>query len=127
MENLHVNINPELVYYPIVSFNYQTGICEISGESYMEETYKFYEPIILWLQNYIAEKKSIVLNVKLTYFNTSSSRFILEIFYILKKYTDAGGDVRINWHYKNDDPDILTEINDFMEEANIKITIIPFQ
>lgn len=125
MENLHVNINPELVYYPIVDFNYHTGICEISGESYMEETYKFYEPLVSWLQNYIKEKKSIVFNIKLTYFNTSSSRFISEILDNLKNYKNDGGKVEINWHYKNDDPDMLSEINDFMEETGIKITIIP--
>lgn len=126
MENLYVNVDSELVYYPIVDFNYQTGVCLISGESYMEETYKFYEPVIFWLQNYVAEKKPVILNIKLTYFNTSSSRFILEILYVLKKYQKSGGDVTFNWHYKNDDPDILSEINDFMEEVDIVINILNF-
>ncbi|HEY4786158.1 MAG TPA: DUF1987 domain-containing protein [Bacteroidales bacterium] len=126
MENLHININPELVYYPIIDFNYQSGICEISGESYMEETYKFYEPVINWLENYIREKRPVVLNIKLTYFNTSSSRFILEILYILKKYKNEGGSAEVNWYYKNDDPDILTEINDFIEETGIDIHIFTF-
>jgi hypothetical protein len=126
MENLYVNINPELVYYPIINFDYQTGICDISGESYMEETYKFYEPIISWLQNYIAEKRPLVLNIKLTYFNTSSSRFILEILCILKKFKSEGGLAEINWYYKNDNPDILTEINDFVEEAGVNIQIFTF-
>ncbi len=126
MENLYININPELVYYPIVNFDYQTGVCEISGESYMEETYKFYEPIITWLQNYMAEKKPLVLHIKLTYFNTSSSRFILEILYILKKYKSEGGSAEINWYYKSDDPDILTEINDFMDEAGVDIHVSEF-
>lgn len=124
MENLYININSELVYYPIVDFNAQSGICEISGESYMEETYQFYEPVIVWLQNFMAEKKPIVLNIRLTYFNTSSSRFILEILYTLKKYINSGGMATVNWYYKNDDPDILTEINDFIEESGIKINII---
>jgi hypothetical protein len=124
MENLHININPELVYYPVINFNHQTGICEISGESYMEETYKFYEPVISWLVKFKSEKKPIILNVKLTYFNTSSSRFILEILDILKKYNDEGGSVEINWYYKMDDPDILAEINDFMDETGIHINIL---
>jgi hypothetical protein len=126
MENLFVNINPELIYYPIINFNSKTGLCEISGESYMEETYSFYEPVITWLQNYIAEKKPIIFNIKLTYFNTSSSRFILEILHLLKNYLLEGGKVDLNWYYKNDDPDMLTEINDFMEEANVNINILPF-
>jgi hypothetical protein len=124
MENLHLHANPEMVYYPTVDFNYKTGICEISGESYMEETYQFYEPVITWLKDYSAEKKPIVFNIRLTYFNTSSSRFILEILYILKKYQEQGGSVTINWYYKKDDPDILSEIHDFMDESGINIHIV---
>jgi hypothetical protein len=126
MENLYVNINPEQIYYPVINFNYETGICEISGESYMEETYKFYEPVITWLRNYTSEKRLIILNIKLTYFNTSSSRYILEIFDILKKHKANGGNVEVNWYYKKDDPDILTEINDFMDESGVEIAILTF-
>lgn len=121
MENLY--FKSEQIYYPIVDFNYQTGICEISGESYMEETYKFYAPVITWLQNYLEEKKDIRFNFRLTYFNTSSSKFILEILSILKKNADTGSGVEINWFYKLDDPDILTEIDDFIEETGVKINI----
>lgn len=123
MENLHMDNYPGIVYYPVLNFNFETGICEISGESYMEETYKFYEPVIAWLQNYTFEKRQVVLNIKLTYFNTSSSRFILEILYTLREYKNRGGNVEINWYYKKDDPDMLTEINDFMDESGIWINI----
>lgn len=126
MENLIININPELIYYPLVHFDAQTGVCEISGESYMEETYKFYEPVIKWINSYILEKKPIFLNFKLTYFNTSSSRFILEILDMLKKFKSQGGDVAVNWYYKESDPDILGEINDFMDEIGIEIKTISF-
>lgn len=125
MKNLYINIDPELVYYPIVDFNYNTGICEISGESYMEETYKFYEPVIVWLQDYTADRKPIKLNIRLDYFNTSSSRFILKMFDILKKYKESGGTMEINWYYKKDDPDIVSEINDFMEDAGVEVNIHP--
>ncbi len=126
MENLNVNINPELIYYPVVDFNYETGICEISGESYMEGTYKFYEPLIDWLKNYISENKPIVFNIRLTYFNTSSSKFLLEILDILKGYSDKEGKVTVNWFYKAEDPDMLNEISDFIEETGIAINIMLF-
>lgn len=126
MENLLINKNPDLIYFPIVNLNYETGLCEISGESYMEETYKFYEPVINWLNKYVSEKKTITFNFKLTYFNTSSSRFILEILDILKKHQLNGGEVTVNWYYKKNDPDILIEINDFIEESGIEIKTLPF-
>ena len=124
MENLYLNIYPELVYYPIVDFNYLTGECVISGESYMEETYKFYLPVINWLKNYIAEKKSVVFTVKLTYFNTSSSRMLLEMLLILKQYKSEGGDIKIVWFYKSNDPDMLMDIESYIKETGLAIEAV---
>jgi hypothetical protein len=125
MKNYTVEGHSEQVYYPAANFDYETGVCELSGESYMEETYKFYEPMIHWLQTYTTEKNTIVFNFKLTYFNTSSSRFILQILNILRQHQEQGGKVEINWYYKKDDPDILSEIADFKTEAGVDITIYP--
>ncbi|MCX7985817.1 MAG: DUF1987 domain-containing protein [Bacteroidales bacterium] len=126
MESLYINNYPDLVYYPLVNFNYYSGVCEIVGESYMEETFKFYEPVIRWLKDYIQEKKPIEFNLKLTYFNTASSRFILEILDLLKSYQDNGGQVKVNWYYKREDPDMLMEIQGFEAETGLKITPIIF-
>jgi len=126
MDNLIINSNPELIYFPEINFDYNTGICEISGESYMEETFKFYEPIMNWLSNYLLEKSSITFNFKLTYFNTSSSLFILETLDILKKHLNSGGKAIVNWYYKENDPDILKEITDFMIESGVQINTYTF-
>ncbi|HOK50984.1 MAG: DUF1987 domain-containing protein [Bacteroidales bacterium] len=126
MESLYINNYPDLVYYPLVNFNYYSGVCEIVGESYMEETLKFYEPVIRWLKDYMQEKKPIEFNLKLTYFNTASSRFILEILDLLKSYQDNGGQVKVNWYYKREDPDMLMEIQGFEAETGLKITPIIF-
>jgi hypothetical protein len=124
MENLIINSNPEMIYYPAVDFNYKTGILEITGESYMEETYQFYGPLITWFTDYIKEKRPVTFNIKLTYFNTSSSRFIIVLLDMLKKYKDGGGDVIVNWYYKKHDPDIISEIKDFMDETGIEIQLL---
>jgi hypothetical protein len=126
MESLVINEVKGSPYYPSVSFNAETGVCEIRGESYMEETYKFYEPLITWINNYIAIKKPLTLCFKLTYFNTNSSRLILDMLDIVKKYQEQGGDVKVDWHYDLKDPDMVEEIEDFIMESGIKITMIPF-
>ena len=124
MENIIKNFESDSPYYPAVNFNVSTGICEISGESYMEEAYKFYLPLIDWLKKYTTElRKPITLNFKLTYFNTASSRLILDILDLLKKYSDYGGDVKISWFYDPADPDILDEIEDFEIETGLKIQL----
>jgi hypothetical protein len=126
MENLYINDNPDEVYYPIINFNCKTGVCEISGESYMEETYKFYQPVLKWLEEFSKSKNPIEFNIKLSYFNTSSSRSLLDILMILKKFKDNEGQLSINWYYLSQDPDMLGEISGFEEETGLNIKPIAF-
>ncbi|MBS3808286.1 MAG: SiaC family regulatory phosphoprotein, partial [Bacteroidales bacterium] len=72
------------------------------------------------------EKRKIILNIKLIYFNTSTSKCLLDIFEILKKYQEANGEIEINWYYDKDDPDMVEEINDFENEAELNFNIIEF-
>lgn len=127
MKNLIIDAVPDSPYYPQVNFNADTGICEMAGESYMEEAYKFYTQILDWLREYALEGNSITMNIKLTYFNTNSSRLLLDMFDLLKKSEDAGNSVKINWYYEVDDPDIKDEIEDFEIETGLKIKLIPLE
>jgi hypothetical protein len=114
---------------PVVGLdNGNNGVCEISGELNLEDVDKFYNQIINWLNKYINEvKKGITFNFKLTYFNTASSRCILYILRILKKYEDESGQVVVNWYYPKDDGYIAEEAEDLMEYIGLKINIISFK
>jgi hypothetical protein len=126
MKNLIIDSIQDSPYYPAVNFDASTGICEIRGESYMEEAYKFYTPLLSWLKEFtISESKPMTFNVKLTYFNTNSSRLLLDIFDILKKSEDSGNSVKLNWYYETDDPDIMDEVEDFEIETGLHIHLIP--
>ena len=105
MENLYIAGSE---YIPEVNLNAQTGQLSIGGESYHEYTLEFFEPIFEWLKKYTAEGgKNIVLNFRMTYFNTSSSRRFLEIMNLLEEYKRTkGGKVFINWYYHNEDLDM---------------------
>jgi hypothetical protein len=126
MESLVINEVKGSPYYPSVHFNAETGACEMRGESYMEETYKFYEPLIIWINEYIKQKKPLEINFKLTYFNTNSSRLILDLLDTLKKYKDSGGEVAVNWYYDKKDPDMVEEVEDFIMESGMNINLISY-
>ena len=68
MENINIQGSHDGYFVPTVNFDSNTGICEIAGESFLEETNVFYKPLILWLKNFIATNKPITFNCKLTYF-----------------------------------------------------------
>jgi hypothetical protein len=127
MKSLIIDAIPDSPYYPEVNFDAATGVCEMKGESYMEEAYKFYTPLLNWLREFaLTEGNAVTFNVKLTYFNTNSSRLLLDMFDVLKKSIDAGHRVQINWYYETDDPDIKDEVEDFEIETGLTINLIPF-
>ena len=128
MENIALTSSPTTPYFPEVNFDVNKGTCEISGESYMEETYKFYLPLINWIKDFINNiKRPIELNIKLIYLNTSSTKCVLDMLEILKDYEDEGGKVKVKWYYDKSDPDMVDEVEDFEAESGIKIELIEFE
>jgi hypothetical protein len=126
MENLEIKGSRDVYFIPSVDFNVENGICVLGGESYLEETVKFYMPLYEWLKKYTSEvKRPVEFNFKLTYFNTSSSRCILDILNILKDFEENGGDVKVNWYYDSEDTDMEEEVEDYMIESELKINLIP--
>jgi len=108
---------------PKIILDAENEILEISGRSLPEDVSSFYEPVINWLNEY-AEKpnKKTVLNFKLTYFNTASSKLLLDILMKLEEMHEKGHDVLVRWHYPEDDED--------MEEAGEEyadIVDVPFE
>ncbi len=126
MENIHIAGSHDGYFVPTVDFNYQNGICDISGESFLEETNVFYAPLISWIREYVKTGLPLIFNCKLTYFNTSSTKSLLDIFKILKKYELDGGQVAVNWYYDNEDLDLEEAIQDYITDTGLKINMINF-
>jgi hypothetical protein len=108
---------------PKIILDAENEIMEISGRSLPEDVSSFYEPVINWLNEY-AEKpnKKTIINFKLTYFNTASSKLLLDILMKLEEMHEKGHEVLIRWHYPEDDED--------MEEAGEEyadIVDVPFE
>ncbi len=128
MENIDIKGFKDDFFIPTVNFDADKGICEISGESYLEETIDFYNPLIKWLEEYTNSGKftSLTFNFKLTYYNTSSSKRIVDILLILRAFEESGNDLTVNWFYEEDDLDIVEEVEDFMKISKLDIELLLF-
>ena len=125
MENLVIKGEHGEYFIPTINFDAKTGEMLIAGESYLEDTVKFYEPILQWIKDFSANtKNSIKLDIKLKYFNTSSSRSILDILYLLREFEEKGGKITINWFIKPIDVEMKEEIEDYMLDTDLKIEIV---
>lgn len=108
---------------PSVTLDAQNDLFEISGRSLPEDVAAFYEPILDWLSRYASSPNDkTIFNFKLVYFNTASSKLLLDILLKLEEIFEAGNEVLIRWHYPDDDED--------MEEAGEEysdIVEVPFE
>jgi len=125
MEDLIVVGSKGQYFIPSVSFIVESGECEIAGESFLEDTAHFYNPLIQWLKDFTETGRPLKFAFKLTYFNTSSSRCILDILNILKGYRAAVPGVQLSWHFDKKDRDMKEEVEDFMIEAGVEIELVP--
>ena len=96
---------------PEVEFN-PSGELLLKGRSIPENSIEFYKPLIEWIESYSeSPNSSTVLNVQLEYFNTSSSKCILDVFKKLESIT--GSEVSVKWYYEEDDEDMLEAGEDY--------------
>ena len=90
---------------PVVEFS-SNGELLLKGRSIPENSIEFYKPLIEWLESYSESPNSTtVLSVQLEYFNTSSSKCILDVFKKLEPI--SGSEITVKWHYEEDDEDML--------------------
>jgi hypothetical protein len=108
---------------PNVILDSDNEVFEISGRSLPEDVTAFYEPIIRWLEEYSSSPNpKTIFTFKLVYFNTASSKLLLDILMKLEQMHEDGKDVLIRWYYPEDDEDMQEAGEEYAE-----IVDVPFE
>ena len=99
---------PATAFSPEINFDEISNILSISGESYPENASEFYQPVFDWLTIYcLKPNREIRLEINLNYYNTSSSKILLQIFEKLESYHQKKGTAAVTWFYPDNDEDLL--------------------
>jgi hypothetical protein len=110
---------------PTVLFDSEAGVMELKGRSIPENSIEFYKPIVESLDDYSnGPQSSTKVEIQLEYFNTSSSKCILDLFKKLEAIHKAGNQVSINWYYEEDDEDMLEAGEDYQAIIKVPFTMI---
>jgi hypothetical protein len=114
---------------PTIKFDAEQGIIEIKGRSIPENSIEFYKPLIDWLEKYSSKPKTdTIVNIQLEYFNTSSSKCILDVFKKLESINKGGqSQVVINWDYEEDDEDMSEAGEDYQAIINVPFKMVMVQ
>lgn len=110
---------------PKVIFDPENKIYEISGRSLPEDVVTFFQPVLDWLDELRENpKKEIEFDIKLEYFNTASSKQILDIFLMLDEMYKEGSRVRVNWYYSELDEDLGEAGEEYSELVEVPFNLI---
>jgi hypothetical protein len=110
---------------PSIIFGSDTGILEIKGKSIPENSLEFYRPVFDWLESYAQSPAALTeFRIRLEYFNTSSSKCLLDIFRKLESISSSGkSKVKICWFYDADDEDMMEAGEDYKAIVNVPFEI----
>lgn len=112
---------------PEIKFDKEQGQFLISGKSLPEDVIEFYRPVFAWLERYVANPNDeTLLKVKIFYFNSASQRAINEVFSILSRLTIKEKKVDIEWHYHEEDEEMLEAGVEYAELSNLPFRYISY-
>jgi hypothetical protein len=122
-------------FTPEIIFNPDNWQLSFKGVSRPEDVMKFYMPAINWLklldeniQTHTNEKYNIAiihLIFHFSYFNSSSSKMLLQIIEIIKKIQRDGIDITVDWYYDETDEQMYDDGQDLAEAVDIPFNYHP--
>ncbi len=119
-----VNLEPDSKT-PGVSLEKQNGTIKIWGRSIPEDSVGFYGPVFEWLDEYASDPSNdTVAEFRMEYFNTSSSKCLLDIFRKLESMQRSGRTkVQVKWFYEEDDEDMMEAGEDYQTIVELPFNI----
>ena len=106
---------------PGINFDKELGKFLIFGKSFPEEVKRFFDPVILWLEEYASDpNEETRFEFRLEYYNSATATMLLELLYILEQIMhEKGKKVTIIWNYLEVDDDMLDTGKEYEEMVKI--------
>lgn len=118
---------------PKLDFNIESMEFSLEGECRPENVLTFFEPVMKWLDSFVSwapenvSNKELKFLFKLEYYNSSSAKFIFNIFKRLKVLQENGIDITMYWFYDQLDEDLLECGQEYEKILGLKFEFIALQ
>ena len=123
MEAIFIESTPKT---PEVNFNAEKGIISLKGRSIPEHTVEFYKPLHNWIDKYgESPSANTSIEIFIEYYNTSSSKSILDLLKRLEGIQENGTDMLLKWFYEEDDESLMESGEEFKSMVNIPFELVP--
>jgi hypothetical protein len=105
--------------------DFSPGMIQISGRSIPEDAISFFQPVMKWIENYVANpEKFTKVNMKIEYINSGSNRFIYNILKLIEDSHQKGNNFSISWYYEEDDDTIKNLGEDFTALLTVPFNLV---
>src|SRR5690606_14672740 len=102
-----------------------SGVLAMRGDSYPENAFELYGPVIEWDEDYLDQCDSpLSVELELLYLNTSSIKAIMDVFDILEAAHNKGRQVAVNWYYDKDNQRVGELAEEFTEDYTFAFQVI---
>lgn len=111
---------------PAVRFDTAAGTLEITGCSIHENADRFFKPLLDQVESYCAQPaRKTVVRLGLTYFNSSSAKYVLDLLKLLDEVHMTGqGSVLLEWTYEEGDLDMQEAGQDYKALLEMPVKLI---
>jgi len=102
------------------------GVLAMTGDSYPENSFELFDPVIRWVEAFLVEqKRPLRLELRLLYLNTSSIRAMMDIFDLLEEAHRRAQPVSVHWHYDFRNERVRELAEEFAEDCSFPFEIAP--
>jgi len=110
---------------PAIHADWAAGIVTMRGDSYPENSFDLFQPLIDWVEAYLAESgRALHLELELLYLNTSSIRALMDILDLLEQAHGRGVTVGVRWVYDPNNERVAELAGEFKEDCTFPFDIV---
>jgi len=103
---------------PYVLADEARSYVRIEGRSFHADVIAFFKEIIDWLDVYLkTDFRTFTFDCEMSYFNSSTSKLLQNIFAKMDKRAAQGKEITVNWIVSSDNEIIIECGQDYMEDA----------
>lgn len=111
---------------PSIHASWATGCLEMKGDSYPENAFELFQPLIDWIATFLkSENRPLQIQLQLLYLNTSSIRAMMDMFDHLEEAHRSGKPVGVTWLYEHENERVAELAEEFREDYSFRFDIVP--
>lgn len=111
---------------PEVSTDLAQGVMTMRGDSYPENSFEFFGPVLDWVEQFLAqESRPLRLELHVAYMNTSSVKAMMDLFDLLEAAHQEGKPVAVQWSYDPRNERVIEMVEEFKEDCTFTFDIVP--